>query len=185
MVTTTLNELRKFRPCAHGSSLLLSELGKTAPDDEPLPLLSVLESNGLSDCTWCMRALPKFASTWRHFALDCVEHLMEKSDGPALMEILLVSRGYGNLAEDPGRALALAIDFMQTPRMTGRQSWIAQTLLTVNASVPHIAALGVTQGCPLHMATRIAEAAETYWQTERLRKILTDGEWTPMPDSRL
>ena len=54
----TLNAIRKHSPCQDGWTKLLTHLGKTKADDEPLRLSTVLESNGLDDCLWCMRALP-------------------------------------------------------------------------------------------------------------------------------
>ena len=46
---TTLNEIREHSPCRDGWEKLLAHLGKTKADDEPLELLTILESNGLDD----------------------------------------------------------------------------------------------------------------------------------------
>lgn len=54
--TTTLAEIRAEGPCEDGWVKLLSHLGKTKADDEPLSLLTVLESNGFDDALWCLRA---------------------------------------------------------------------------------------------------------------------------------
>ena len=77
--TTTLNAIRAHGPCATGWSKLLAHLGKTKADDEPLPLLTVLDSNGLDDALWCMRAMPEHDKHWRLYAVWCarqVQHLM-------------------------------------------------------------------------------------------------------------
>lgn len=58
-VTLTLNAIRDQNPCVEGWTKLLSFLGKTKADDEPLLLSTVLESNGLDDASWCLRALPE------------------------------------------------------------------------------------------------------------------------------
>ena len=55
-LTTTLNRIRECRPCRDGWEKLLRHLGKTAADDEVIDLLTVLESNGVQDTLWCMRA---------------------------------------------------------------------------------------------------------------------------------
>jgi hypothetical protein len=47
--TTTLAAIRSHLPCESGWRRLLAHLDKTAADDEPLPILTVLESNGLDD----------------------------------------------------------------------------------------------------------------------------------------
>ena len=76
---TTLNAIRAHHPCAEGWEKLLAHLGKTKADDEPLPLLTILDSNGLDDALWCLRAMPEHAREWRLFAVWCarqVQHLM-------------------------------------------------------------------------------------------------------------
>ena len=80
MITTTLNRIRAHKPCEDGWRKLLAGLGKTEPDDEPLPFARILEINGLNDALWACRAAPDHARTWRLFAVWCarqVEHLME------------------------------------------------------------------------------------------------------------
>ena len=58
MTTITLNQIRKKSPCQDGWEKLLKHLGKTKADDEPISLAIVLESNGIQDAIWCLRALP-------------------------------------------------------------------------------------------------------------------------------
>lgn len=55
MIYTTLNAIRAFGSSKNARTKLLSYLGKTQPDDEPLPLVTVLDSNGLDDAIWCLR----------------------------------------------------------------------------------------------------------------------------------
>jgi hypothetical protein len=79
MICTTLNKIREQGPCEDGWEKLLKHLGKTQADDEPLPLVTVLDSNGLDDALWCLRAVPEHDREWRLFAVWCarsVEHLM-------------------------------------------------------------------------------------------------------------
>ena len=81
MITTTLNRIRAAQPCADGWEKLLTHLGKTKADDEPLLLESVLDSNGLDDALWCLRALDQkvWGPNCRMYAVWCakqVEHLM-------------------------------------------------------------------------------------------------------------
>ena len=80
MIYTTLNKIREHGPCEDGWVKLLSFLGKTKADDEPLPLLTILESNGLDDTLWCLRSVPEHDRKWRLFAVWCarkVQHLMK------------------------------------------------------------------------------------------------------------
>ena len=53
-IYTTLNKIKSFSPCKNGYSKLLTSLGKTLPDNEPIDYLTILESNGIEDTIWCM-----------------------------------------------------------------------------------------------------------------------------------
>ncbi len=57
MITTTLNAIKAHGPCASGWSTLLKSLNKSGPDDEPLPLAHILQSNGIDDAIWSLRSL--------------------------------------------------------------------------------------------------------------------------------
>ena len=75
---TTLNKIREYSPCARGWEKLLKSLGKTKADDEPLALVRILESNGIRDAIWCLRAVDGYDREIRLFAVECarrVEHL--------------------------------------------------------------------------------------------------------------
>ena len=71
MSTTTLNAIRAHGPCADGWKKLLNHLGKTCADDEPLSLLTILDSNGLDYALWCLRAMPQHNKHWRLYAVWC------------------------------------------------------------------------------------------------------------------
>ena len=72
---TTLNEIREHAPCREGWEKLLGHLGKTKADDEPLHLLTILESNGLDDALWCLRA-KSLDRLSRHFQAWCAEQVL-------------------------------------------------------------------------------------------------------------
>ena len=78
-MNTTLNQIRKHSPCSEGWTKLLTALGKTKADDEALSLITILDSNGLDDALWCLRALEGRDKEIRLFAVWCarqVRHLM-------------------------------------------------------------------------------------------------------------
>jgi len=80
MITTTLNKIRKHDPCERGWKKLLKHLGKTKADNKPLPLVTILKSNGLDDALWCLRAVDRHDREMRLYAVDCarrVQHLMK------------------------------------------------------------------------------------------------------------
>ena len=86
MITTTLRQIRQHEPCKEGWRTLLTFLGKTEADDEPLPLTAILQSNGLDDALWCLRTVTGHDKEIIRFALACaqeVKHLMtdQRSSG--------------------------------------------------------------------------------------------------------
>ena len=96
MIYTTLNKIREHGPCEDGWVKLLSFLGKTKADDEPLPLITILESNGLDDTLWCLRSVPEHDREWRLFAVWCarkVQHLMKD---PRSLNALDVAERFAN-----------------------------------------------------------------------------------------
>ena len=77
---TTLDEIRKHNPCAGGWEKLLKYLGKTKADDEPLAITTILDSNGLQDALWCLRAVEGYDREIRLYAVWCarqVQHLLK------------------------------------------------------------------------------------------------------------
>lgn len=54
---TTLNKLAEHNLSTTGRKKLLAYLGKTSSDSEPLSLMTVLESNGIKEAVWCLRAV--------------------------------------------------------------------------------------------------------------------------------
>jgi hypothetical protein len=86
---TTLNKIKAHSPCGllepknteKGWGKLLNHLNKTQSDDEPLELRTILESNGLNDTIWALRAVDGKDKEIRLFAADCAEsvlHIYEK-----------------------------------------------------------------------------------------------------------
>ena len=82
-----MNAIRKHQPCTDGWEKLLKHLGKTGADDEPLSLLTTLESNGFDDTLWCFRAVDGFEKEKLLLAITYareVEHLMPAESKKAL-----------------------------------------------------------------------------------------------------
>lgn len=78
-MNTTLSAIREHNPCTNGWKKLLSHLEKTKADDELLPITTILDSNGLDDALWCLRAVDGRAREMRLYAVWCarqVQHLM-------------------------------------------------------------------------------------------------------------
>ena len=56
-LTTTLNKIRACSPCDSGWRTLLKHVGKDFSPDAEINLLTVLESNGVADMLWTLRAI--------------------------------------------------------------------------------------------------------------------------------
>ena len=74
--TTTLARIRAASPCEDGWRKLLGSLGKTGADDEPLDLLTVLDSNGLDDALWVLSYAMPDDRLARHFRAWCAEQVL-------------------------------------------------------------------------------------------------------------
>ena len=68
---TTLNKIQTHSPCEDGWDKLLLHLSKTSVDDEPLDLLTILDSNGLEDTLWALRAVNGYDRELRLYACWC------------------------------------------------------------------------------------------------------------------
>jgi len=107
MITTTLNRIREHSPCQNGWEKLLKGLGKTKPDDEPLPFAKILEINGLYDALWCCRVEPQYAKEWRLFAIWCARQVQHLMTDQRSLDALDVAERYAN-GEAIGDELAAA-----------------------------------------------------------------------------
>jgi len=104
---TTLNEIRRHSPCDSGWKKLLRNLGKRAADDEPLAITTILDSNGIDDALWCLRAVYGYQREMRLYAVDCarsVQHLMTDKWSIAALDV--AERHADGLATDTELAAA-------------------------------------------------------------------------------
>ena len=93
---TTLRKIEEKRLNDESWTKLLKSLNKTKTDDEPLSILHIIESNGIEDAIWCLRAVEGHDRTIRLFAVWCarqVQHLMED---PRSLKALDVAEAFAN-----------------------------------------------------------------------------------------
>jgi hypothetical protein len=116
-VTTTLNKIRKHSLYAIGWEKLLRHLGKTQADDEPLALITVLESNGIDDALWCLRACEGIDREARLYAVWCARQVQHLMVDPRSLAALDVAERHANgeatddeLAAARAAARAAAVD---------------------------------------------------------------------------
>jgi hypothetical protein len=96
MIYTTLNKIRAHAPCADGWAKLLRHLGKTQADDEPVSLLTILDSNGLDDALWCLRAVDGHKKEMRLYAVWCARQVQHLMNDPCALAALDVAERYAN-----------------------------------------------------------------------------------------
>ena len=108
-MNTTLNKIREHSPCTNGWEKLLRTLGKTKADDEPLSLITILDSNGLDDALWCLRAVDGHEKEMRLYAVWCarqVQHLMKDQRS---LDVLNVAEKFAH-GEATEKEFAAAMD---------------------------------------------------------------------------
>lgn len=87
---TTLKAIKAANACEDGYRKLCKALGKTKADDEPVSLLTILDSNGLDDALWVLSyAMPGAERLARHFQAWCAEQVLNlfESDRPGDMRV--------------------------------------------------------------------------------------------------
>ena len=93
---TTLNKIRDESPCAYGWKKLLAHLGKTQADDEPLSIITILDSNGLDDALWCLRAVENHDREIRLYAVWCARQVQHLMTDKRSLEALDVAERFAN-----------------------------------------------------------------------------------------
>ena len=86
---TTINHIKKHHPCENGYIKLRRALGKGWGDNDKISFVQILDSNGLADALWALRAVPDSQKEERDricrlMAADFAEHvrpIFEKING--------------------------------------------------------------------------------------------------------
>jgi hypothetical protein len=170
MIYTTLNKIREQEPCSDGWKKLLTHLGKTQADDEPLSLLTILESNGLYDALWCLRACDGIEKEARLYAIACarrVQHLMKDL---CSINALDVAERYAH-----GNATNQELNAARATAW-GAAWYAASDAANAAASDAADAAAWYVARVAVYAAARaeawvVARAIETDWQEAEFRKV--------------
>lgn len=124
---TTLNKIRSHHPCSDGWEKLLRHLGKTQADDDPLPLETILDSNGLLDAFWCLRAVEGHDREIRLYAVWCARQVQHLMTDPRSLAALDVSERYA-------RGQASAEELEAARAMAAAASWEAEASWAARAA---------------------------------------------------
>jgi len=159
---TTLNKIRDHAPCRDGWEKLLKHLGKTKADDEPLSLLTILESNGLDDALWCLRAVDGYDKEMRLYAVWCawqVQHSMQ--DYKSIVTIHISERDAHGQAIDVELTAATYAAYDAAWRAARDAAWNASWCAAGDAAWDAVAAARAEQEAEFR---RMLNAIEDYAQ---------------------
>ena len=200
-ITITLNQVYSHHPCHEEWTKLLTAQGKSAPDDMPFPLSSLLDSNGLADTLWALRCLPEHDALWRKYAVWCarqVEHLMTDERSRTALDVAwryacgeategelraawAAAWAAARAARDAARAAARAA--RDAAWAAARTAGADAAARTAGADAAAWAARDAARGAGADAAAMAAGADAAAWaaawaaQTGKLREILNAGEW--------
>ena len=93
---TTLTKIKQHTPCTEGWAKLLLFLNKTEADDEELLIKTILESNGVKDAIWALRAVEGYDREIRIMACDFAESVVHLANDDRSVNAIAVSRKYAN-----------------------------------------------------------------------------------------
>jgi hypothetical protein len=203
-ITITLQKIRDAHPCPSGWEKLLKAKAGVGMDAE-FPLSDVLDSNGLDDTLWCLHCLPEHDNLWRLYAVWCarqVKHLMKDQRSIDALDVAeRYARGLATDAEiDAARAAAraaadAAADAARAASdaawaaawaawAAARDAWAARDAAWGAARAAAEAAADAAWGAEMAAAGAAAWAAQAASgaaagaaQGQKLREILTRGEW--------
>lgn len=170
MITTTLNKIRKNKPCQGGWEKLLRHLNKTKPDDAPLPLITILESNGLDNALWCLRTVEGHEREMRLYAVACARRVQHLMTDPRSINAVDVAERYAN-GEATDKELEAA-------RAAARAATRAAARAATDAADAAWAAADATRAATRAAAWAAADAArdaagkfsERNWQEDEFKR---------------
>jgi hypothetical protein len=181
---TTLNAIREQQPCPDGWAKLLRYLGKTQPDDEPLSIIEILDSNGIDDALWCLRAVEGYDRELRLYSVWCARQVQHLMDDPRSLTALDVAERYANgLATDEELAAAFqAAPGSSNPAYAARcaawdRNWIAAPETARAAARAKAKAADVAAGAAGEDAGAAwYDAWDAAWdaQADRLREVCAE-----------
>ena len=123
--TTTLNKIRGHSPCQDGWKKLLAHLGKKTANDDLLTFQTILESNGLDDALWCLRASNATEFEMRRFARLAALDVAHLWDMPAIVREYLETGDETKCDAARDAARAAAQDAARAAMYAARAAWVA------------------------------------------------------------
>lgn len=180
-MNTTLNKIRQHSPCARGWGKLLKHLGKTGADDEPLPIRTILDSNGLDDALWCLRAVDGHDREIRLYAVWCarkVQHLITDHRSLAALDVAeRYAHGQatsGELAAAWHEARAAARDEASAAAWHAASAAAWAAAWNATSAAAWAAAMAAARNAAWHATMAAARDATMAAQEKKLREMLNE-----------
>ena len=165
-LTTTLNKIRACSPCASGWQTLLKHVGKDFDPDAEINLLTILESNGVADMLWSLRATQDSKRVASQLAIEF-----------AATSLPLFEKRRPN-DERPRKAIQAARDYLDG-KISLEQLRASRQAGAAAAYAAYAADAAAAYAADAYAAAAYAAAdAERAWQRARLLGYLS-GEVTP------
>jgi hypothetical protein len=195
MLYTTLAKILKNNPCGrerktrvelYGWLKLLNYLGKSAVDDEPLSIQTILESNGLDNALWALRCVDGHErAELRLLACDYAEHVLPlyESAHPgdkSLRECIQAARRYAMDQATLSELYAARSAIRYTNVGEARPEVMSAVTYAVHdVTLPATAYTAYATAYAARVAIgdsagRTARDAEEAWQRERLCQMLAE-----------
>ena len=173
-MNTTLIAIREHNPCTNGWKKLLSHLEKTKADDELLPITTILDSNGVEDALWCLRAVGGRDREIRLYAVWCarqVQHLM--ADQRSINALDVAVRHANGMATDDELAAARAAAWAAARDAAFAAAWDAAFAAAWAAALAaeRDAARDAAWAAALAAARAAAWDAASNMQAKELRRV--------------
>ena len=172
---TTLNKIREHNPCTGGWEKLLTYLGKTKADDEEISILTILDSNGLQDALWCLRAVEGKDREIRLFAVWCARQVQHLLTDKRSLDALDTAERYAN-----GDATVEELNSARSSARAARAAAMpAAVWWAVEAARSAAAAVAAARAAARSAANAAARAAREEMGTKQeaeLRRICEEVE---------
>jgi hypothetical protein len=167
---TTLNKIRACSPCGidprdtplAGYQKLVAAMGAGFSPDAPITITQILDSNGLDDALWCLRAVDGYAREIRLFGVKQARKVQHLNTDPRVEACL-------KAAEDFANGLITMEKLEAAKAAAGPEAWAAAWLAAR-------AAAEAAAWAAKPAARAAARAAALAAQAKDLRKLCKDCE---------
>ena len=167
-MNTTLGKIKSHQPrcaCCTGTENMIAILNKTITDDEPLPLLTILELVGLDNALWALRTIEGHYREERLLAGAYARQVQHLMDDQGCIDLLDLSERFANGQADGDDMLAawkIAYPAPRRARLSGAPlAVIAARWAAINAAKG--------QALPAALSAREAGADQAIQEAEFIR----------------